>query len=371
MINKKRLIDEFIELVKIDSPSAKEGKVAKALVEKLEAIGCEVCIDEAGTKVGGETGNVIAKLKGNREGKTILFSSHMDTVSPGEGIKPIIDEATGIIKSDGTTVLGSDDKAGIAAILESLRVIQENNIDHADIEVVFSIWEEGGLFGAQYLDYSKVSPDFAFVLDSGGSPGEIITKAPAQDKIEITIKGKPAHAGLQPENGVSAIMVASKAIENMKLLRIDEETTANIGIVNGGIATNIVMPELEIVAEARSLEVAKLEAQTNHMVEEFKKAGEAMGAEVTAKVTRCYAPFKMDDNEEIVELAKKAFSNLGIEAYTAATGGGSDTNVLNGNGVKAVNLGIGMKNAHTLEEYIAIEDIINSSRAVLEIIKEA
>ena len=166
-------------------------------------------------------------------------------------------------------------------------------------------------------------------------------------------------------------MVASKAIENMKLLRIDEETTANIGIVNGGIATNIVMPELEIVAEARSLEVAKLEAQTNHMVEEFKKAGEAMGAEVTAKVTRCYAPFKMDDNEEIVELAKKAFSNLGIEAYTAATGGGSDTNVLNGNGVKAVNLGIGMKNAHTLEEYIAIEDIINSSRAVLEIIKEA
>ena len=174
MINKKRLIDEFIELVKIDSPSAKEGKVAKALVEKLEAIGCEVCIDEAGTKVGGETGNVIAKLKGNREGKTILFSSHMDTVSPGEGIKPIIDEATGIIKSDGTTVLGSDDKAGIAAILEALRVIQENNIDHADIEVVFSIWEEGGLFGAQYLDYSKVSPDFAFVLDSGGSPGEII-----------------------------------------------------------------------------------------------------------------------------------------------------------------------------------------------------
>lgn len=371
MINKQRLIDEFIELVKIDSPSSKEGNVAKVLVKKLEAIGCEVCIDEAGVKAGGETGNVIAKLKGNREGKTVLFSSHMDTVSPGEGIKPIIDEAKGIITSDGTTVLGSDDKAGIAAILEALRIIKENKLDHADIEVVFSIWEEGGLFGAQYLDYSKINADYAFVLDSGGSPGEIITKAPAQDKIEVTIKGKPAHAGLQPENGVSAIMVASKAIENMKLLRIDEETTANIGIVKGGIATNIVMPELEIVAEARSLEESKLDAQTNHMVEEFKKAGEAMGAEVTAKVTRAYAPFKIADDAEIVELAKKAFSNIGIEGYTASTGGGSDTNVLNGNGLKAVNLGIGMKNAHTLEEYIAIEDIINSSRAVLEIIKEA
>ncbi|MFR3072759.1 MAG: M20/M25/M40 family metallo-hydrolase, partial [Paeniclostridium sp.] len=139
MINKQRLIDEFIELVKIDSPSSKEGNVAKVLVKKLEAIGCEVCIDEAGVKAGGETGNVIAKLKGNREGKTVLFSSHMDTVSPGEGIKPIIDEAKGIITSDGTTVLGSDDKAGIAAILEALRIIKENNLDHADIEVVFYI----------------------------------------------------------------------------------------------------------------------------------------------------------------------------------------------------------------------------------------
>ena len=166
-------------------------------------------------------------------------------------------------------------------------------------------------------------------------------------------------------------MVASKAIENMKLLRIDEETTANIGIVNGGIATNIVMPELKIVAEARSLEIPKLEAQTNHMVEEFKKAGEEMGAEVITKVTRCYAPFKLEDSEEIVALAKKAFANIGIEGYTASTGGGSDTNVLNGNGIKAINLGIGMKKAHTLEEYIAIEDIINSSRAVVEIIKEA
>jgi len=371
MINKQRLINEFLELVQIDSPSSKEGKVAEVLVKKLEEIGCEVLIDDAGVKAGGETGNVIATLKGNRLGKKLLFSSHMDTVSPGVGIKPIIDEANGIIKSDGTTVLGSDDKAGIAAVLESLRTIKENDIQHADIQVVFSIWEEGGLFGAKFLDYSKIDTDFAFVLDSGGAPGEIIIQAPAQDAIKVKITGKPAHAGLQPENGVSAIMVASRAIENMNLLRIDEETTANIGIVKGGIATNIVMPELEIEAEARSLSEEKLDAQTNHMIEIFKKSAKEFGAKIDIEVNRAYAPFTVESNDEIVELAKKAFSNMNIEGYTASTGGGSDTNILNKNGIKAVNLGIGMKNAHTLEEYIAIEDLVNSAIMVTEIIKEA
>ena len=295
----------------------------------------------------------------------------MDTVSPSIGVKPIIDEANGIIKSDGTTVLGSDDKAGIAAILEALRTVKENNIEHSDIQVVFSIWEEGGLQGAKNLDYSKIDAEYAFVLDSGGSPGEIIVKAPAQDAIKVKIIGKPAHAGLQPENGISAIMVASKAIENMKLLRIDEETTANIGIVKGGIATNIVMPELEIVAEARSLSEEKLDAQTNHMIETFKSAAKEFGAEIEIDVNRAYGPFNIDETDEIVQLVKKAFSNMNIEGKTASTGGGSDTNILNKNGIKAVNLGIGMKNAHTLEEYIAIEDLINSAVMVKEIIKEA
>ena len=219
MVNKQRLIEEFLELVQIDSPSSREGKVAQVLVKKLEEIGCEVIIDNAGEKTGGETGNVIATLKGNRNGKKILFSSHMDTVSPSIGVKPIIDEANGIIKSDGTTVLGSDDKAGIAAILEALRTVKENNIEHSDIQVVFSIWEEGGLQGAKNLDYSKIDAEYAFVLDSGGSPGEIIVKAPAQDAIKVKIIGKPAHAGLQPENGISAIMVASKSYRKYEIIK--------------------------------------------------------------------------------------------------------------------------------------------------------
>ena len=371
MVNKERIIGEFLELVQIDSPTSKEGAVAKVLVKKLEEIGLEVFVDDAGKATGGETGNVIATLKGTRPGKPIMFSSHMDTVSPGEGIKPIIDEANGIIKSDGTTVLGSDDKAGIAAILEALRIIKENNIEHADIQVVFSIWEEGGMYGAKNIPYDKINAEYGFVLDSGGSPGEIIIEAPAQDKINVKIIGKPAHAGLVPEDGISAVMVAARAIEKMNLLRIDKETTANIGIINGGVATNIVMPELNIVAEARSLDNSKLDAQTKHMVDTFKAAAEEFKAKIEINVDRVYGAFKVDANDDVVNLAKKAMKNMGVEGYTTSSGGGSDTNILNGKGIKAVNLGIGMKKAHTLEEHIAIEDILNSAKMVVEIIKEA
>jgi tripeptide aminopeptidase len=372
MVNKQRLIGEFIELVQIDSLSSKEGTVAKVLTDKLRQLGFDVYVDDAGVKLSGETGNIIATLKGNRPGKPVLFSSHMDTVSPGEGIHPIIiDEASGIIKSDGTTVLGADDKAGIAAILEAMRIIKENNIDHGDIQIVFSIWEEGGLFGAKYLDYSKINADFAFVLDGGGAPGKIIVKAPAQDSIEVKIKGKAAHAGVSPEEGISAVMVAARAIDKMKLLRIDEETTANIGIIKGGIATNIVMPELEIKAEARSLNNSKLDAQTKHMVDTFKQAAADFGAEVEIKTTRMYDAFSVNENDEIVTMLKKVFTNMGIEPTVISTGGGSDTNILNAHGIKAVNLSVGMEKPHTLEEYIAIEDLITSARMVVEIVKEA
>jgi tripeptide aminopeptidase len=371
MVNKQRLISEFLELVVIDSLSAREGVVAKVIVDKLKQLEFHVYLDDAGIKTGGETGNIVATLKGTRPGKTLLFSAHMDTVNPGEGVKPIIDEVNGIIKSDGTTVLGSDDKGGIAAILEALRIIKENNIEHSDIEILFSIWEEGGLFGAKNLDYSKIHADYAFVLDGGGAPGKIIVKAPAQDSIKVKIKGRAAHAGVSPEEGISAVMVAARAIEKMKLLRIDEETTANIGVIKGGLATNIVMPELEILAEARSLDNCKLDVQTKHMVEIFEKAAADFGAEVEIKTERMYGAFNVDENDEIVNVLKKVFANMGIEASVISTGGGSDTNILNTNGIKAVNLSVGMEKAHTLEEYIVMEDLVNSARMVVEIIKES
>ena len=295
----------------------------------------------------------------------------MDTVEPGLNINPIIDEEKQIIKSDGTTILGSDDKAGIAAILEAMRTLKENNISHPDIQVVFSIWEENGLLGAKNLDYSKINADYIYVFDMDGSPGRIITKAPAQDKITVKIIGKAAHAGLNPESGISALMVASHAIENMKLLRIDEETTANFGMIHGGTGTNSVMSELTMYGEARSLNEDKLDKQTNHMIECLKEAADKFGAQLEINVDRLYGSIDIDENDEVVKLAKKAFSNINIDAYTDSTGGASDVNVYAKKGYKSVNLAIGMTNAHSVNEYIKIEDLYNSSRVILELIKEA
>lgn len=369
MINQERIVNEFLKYVQIDSPTKREAKFADFIVEELKALGFEVYIDDAGEKAGSNTGNVIAKMEGNKDVETVLFSCHMDTVSPGEGIKPIIKD--GVIYSDGTTILGGDDKAGIAAVIEAIKVMKENNIEHGPIEVVFSIYEEGGLFGAKNVDYSKLSSKRAFILDSGGSPGEIIIQGPAQDKINAKFIGKPAHAGLVPEDGISAIQVASKAITEMNLLRIDEETTANIGVIQGGEATNIVCPEVEIKAEARSLVNEKLDQQTAHMIECMEKAAESFGAKVEIDASRMYPAFSIDEEDEIVKLVKKACENMGAESYTKASGGGSDTNIFNANGLKAVNLGVGMKKAHTLEEHLKIEDLVNSARLVLEIIKIA
>ena len=367
MINRDRIVNEFLKYVQIDSETKNEKQFADFIANELREIGLEVTIDDAGEKVGSNTGNVIAKLAGAKEVEPILFSCHLDTVSPGNGIKPVIKDD--VIYSDGTTILGGDDKAGIAAVVEALRVIKENNVEHGPIEIAFTIYEEGGLFGSKNLDYSKLDSKLGFVLDSGGEPGKIIVKGPAQDKITAVVKGRPAHAGVCPEEGISAIEVASHAISNMKLLRIDEDTTANIGSMIADGPTNIVSPELTIKAEARSLVNEKLDKQSEHMVKCLKDAAEKFGAEVDIDVQRMYGAFSVEESDRIVEIVKHASSSLGFPISIAATGGGSDTNVLNANGIKAVNLGIGERKPHTLEEHLHIKDLIDSTKLIIEIIK--
>jgi tripeptide aminopeptidase len=367
MVNQDRIVNAFCQYVQIASPTKSEGEFAKFITKELESLGLNVFVDGAGEIVGSDTGNVIAKLQGTVQGETILLSCHMDTVSPGVNIKPTIRD--GVIYSDGTTVLGGDNKAGIAAIIEAIRIIKENDVPHGDIEIALSIFEEGGLHGAKNMDYSKIAAKRAFVLDSGGEPGQIIIQGPAQDKMDVKVIGKSAHAGVAPEEGISAIMVAAEAISKMNLLRIDEETTANIGVVQGGSVTNIVMPELTIQAEARSLDNDKLDKQSQHMVKCFEAAAEAFGAKVEIDLKRMYGAFKISEADPIVEVVKKACENLSLKPYTAASGGGSDTNIFNVNGITAVNLGIGEKKPHTLEEHLHIKDLVSTAELLVEIIK--
>lgn len=367
MINKDRMVKEFIELVQIDSLTFRERKMADTLKAKVSALGIECYEDDAGTKIGGNAGNIIAKVEGDKSIPPILLMAHMDTVVPGEGKKPLIEGD--IIKSEGKTILGADDVAGIECILECLRVLKSEEIKHGDIYVVFTVAEEGGLHGAKNLDYSRISAKYGFVLDSGGDIGEVNIKAPTQNEIHVTVKGKAAHAGIEPEKGISAIQIASEAISNMKLGRIDYETTANIGIINGGKATNIVCDEVVIHAEARSRQPRKLEEQTQHMKECFMKAAGKFGGSVEFKADLMYPPFEVNEDEEIINILRKAAKECGIELKLEATGGGSDTNIISSKGIKAVNVSVGMRNVHSVNEYIKIEDLTKAAEFVLAVIK--
>ncbi|RTZ14414.1 M20/M25/M40 family metallo-hydrolase [Vibrio aquaticus] len=354
LINRSRLIDHFIQLVKIDSESRDELLIAQTLAEQLGELGFTVHKLPVPADVSNGF-NIYAHLDGNIDDSVVL-SCHMDTVTPGKGIEPIIED--GIIRSKGNTILGGDDKSGIAAIMEAVRVIREQNVDHKTIEIAFTVHEEGGLFGSEHFDMSYIQADKAIVLDTGGPIGTIVNAAPGQQKIVAQFIGRPAHAGLAPEQGISAIQVAAEAITQMNLLRIDEETTANIGIVEGGNATNIVMPELKVVAEARSLNDDKLTAQVEHMISTFQSAADKHGAQVNIESTRAYNAFVIDDAHPHIQSVKSSFEAIGASPFTKGTGGGSDANNFNAKGLATVNISTGMAKVHTTEEYIAVEDIV-------------
>ncbi|BCL69860.1 peptidase M20 [Vibrio nigripulchritudo] len=357
-VNQQRLVEHFMSLVKIDSESRYEKQMAEAVSEELGQLGFEVkklpVTDDISNGF-----NIYGKLAGKLEG-SVLISAHLDTVTPGNGIVPILED--GVIRSAGDTILGGDDKSGIATLIEAVRTIQENHLDHQTIEVAFTVHEEGGLHGSRQFDMSVIESDSAIVLDSGGPIGSIITTAPGQQNLKVTIKGKPAHAGLAPEEGINAMVVASDAISNMTLSRIDEETTANIGVVTGGQATNIVMPEIYIEAEARSLKDDKLSAQVKHMEETFKAAASNHGAEVDIVSTRAYDAYQIDDCDPLIVSIKESFERVGIAGKTNSTGGGSDANIFNSRGLKTVNLSTGMAKVHTTEEFIKVEDMVNITR---------
>ena len=369
MINEERLLQEFLELVQIDSETKNEGQIAKVLKDKFSQLGLDVYEDNAKEVTGFGAGNLICTLPGTKEGvDTIYFTSHMDTVVPGKGVKPSIKD--GYVVTDGTTILGADDKTGLSVMLEVIRVLKENNIEHGTIQFIITVGEESGLVGAKALDRSLIKATYGFALDSDEAVGNIVVAAPTQAKIQAVIKGKTAHAGVAPEKGVSAITIAAKAIAKMPLGRIDEETTANIGRFEGGTQTNIVCDHVEILAEARSLIPEKMEAQVAKMKEAFESTAAEMGGSAEVDVTVMYPGFKYDHGDHVVEVAKKAALKIGREPKLQHSGGGSDANVIAGHGIPTVNLAVGYEDIHTTNEKMPIAELNKLGEMVLAIIEE-
>ncbi|NMO96905.1 M20/M25/M40 family metallo-hydrolase [Paenibacillus lemnae] len=371
MVNQERIVAEFMELVQVDSETKHEEEISRVLKEKFGSLGLQVLEDDSKEKTGHGAGNLIITwdAEGAEKAAKLLFTCHMDTVTPGKGIKPQLGD-DGYIRSDGTTILGSDDKAGIAALLEAIRIIQENKIPHGQIQFVITAGEESGLMGARALEPDALNADFGFALDSNGKVGSIAVAAPTQARITMTIQGKSAHAGVNPEDGISAIQVAAKSISNMKLGRIDHETTANIGKFQGGGPTNVVCDHVQIDAEARSIVQEKVEQQIRHMREALETTTREYGAQSEFRSEVIYPAFSFNENDAVVQLAQRAITELGLESELFASGGGSDANVFNGLGVPTVNLAVGYENIHTTKERIHVDNLVKAANIVVAIVKQ-
>lgn len=369
MIQAERLKALFLELVRIDSHSRREGRIASRLARDLEELGAQVVFDDAAAKLDGETGNLIARLPGTVEAPALLLCAHMDTVSPGEGVKPLIEGD--VIRTDGTTVLGGDDKSGLAIICECVRVCRERGLRHPPLDVVFTVCEEVGLLGARHLDLGLVRARRGLVFDSD-AVGFCFTRAPGANHLEIVVHGRAAHAGMAPERGVSAIRVAAEAIAAMRLGRIDAETTANLGRIEGGRATNIVPDEVRVRGEARSHDLGRLAAQTEHMRRCFEEAAARHpGARVEVSVEGAYEPMDVPADAPILRIVKAAAERTGRTLTVAGMGGGCDANILNRRGLEVVNLGTGMRDIHTTSEWLRVSDMVAAAEVTLAAIELA
>ncbi|MGN7761656.1 tripeptidase T [Paenibacillus sp. 22594] len=372
MISQDRLIQEFMELVRVDSETGNERQIADVLKEKFSALGLTAIEDDSKERTGHGAGNLFVTWPAEEGASApkMLFTCHMDTVVPGKNIKPSLG-ADGWITSDGSTILGSDDKAGLAAVFEAIRVIQEQKLPHGQIQFVITAGEESGLLGARNMDPSHLDAEFGFALDSNGEVGAIAVAAPTQAKVTMQIFGKSAHAGVNPEDGISAIQVASKAISAMKLGRIDKETTANIGKFAGGGPTNVVCDHVQLDAEARSIVQEKVERQIASMREALETTAREYGAESEFRSEIIYPAFSFNEHDPVVKLAERAITSLGLSPRLFASGGGSDANVFNGLKVPTVNLAVGYQNIHTTKERIKAEDIVKVAELVVAIVKES
>jgi len=367
-INNKRLLNNFLALVQIDAETTKEGRIAREITRQFKELGFLVYEDQAGEKIGGDAGNLIIKLPGTLQKPAIMLSAHMDRVSPGLGIKPVVRD--GVIYSDGTTILAADDLAGVAGIIEAVQTLLESKLPHGPVEIVLTVAEEGGLRGAKNLDYAAVSAKMGFVLDGGGPVGSIVIEGPAQDRIKATVRGKAAHAGVNPEDGVNAIVAAAAGLSRMQLGRIDYETTANIGVISGGAATNIIPDMVELRGEARSLNMQKLKQQSEHMRQALEEGATERGAVAEVAISRMYNAFSLAPEAEVVQIAKRAAESIGLTPSLVSSGGGCDANIFAQFGISCVNLGMGYMKVHTTEEYISVENLEKIAELTLAIIAQ-
>jgi len=367
-INRERVAATFTELCEISSPSKKEAGVASYLKEKFTNLGADLIHeDNSAARTGADCGNLIIRFTGNNpELEGIFFSCHMDTVEPGEGVE--VNRTEDIFTSKGNTILGSDDKSGLAAIIELITSLKENSFHHATIEIIITTCEEVGLLGAKSLEYDKIQAKYGYALDSTGI-NRVIIGAPAANKFEIVVKGKAAHAGLSPESGINALSLAAEALSKLPVGNIDEESTRNFGLINGGTATNIVPESVAISGEVRSHSSKKLELYTQEIIDTFNQvidnweerqtSGSNIHPSLTFDIKADYPVLALDQDTPVIKRIKQAAEKSGKKLEYIVAGGGSDANIFCGQGLPTAIVATGMAKVHTVDEQLDLNDLVS------------
>jgi len=350
MANRERLVESLVSLIQIDSPTGEEDEMDREVSARLQNLGFTVKHDAYG--------NVIARLDGT--GEAVILSAHLDTVEPGRGIRPRLEGD--ILRSDGTTILGGDCKAGVAIVLEALTSVVESGAPHLPVEVIFSRAEEGGLNGARNLDFSLISATRGVVFDGEGAVNRITSAAPAQNVVKAEITGRASHAGLEPEKGLSALVVAGHILTRLPLGRIDDETTSNIGYLEGGLKRNIVPERAFLDGEIRSRDQQKLDRLTDQFRQVFAEVGEMYpDARVDLDIASSYRAYRVDAEHPAAVMVARALGQVGLEPQMAGSGGGSDANVFFEHGIAALPVGIGVRSFHTKEETALIPEVLQGA----------
>jgi tripeptide aminopeptidase len=340
-------VDLFLELAAIPSPSREERAVADVVLRYLSGLGLEVDEDAFG--------NLYARIEPTAEGTPLFFCAHLDTVPPSGELRPVVED--GVIRNAGGTILGGDNKAAVVQMLEGIRRVLVENVPHAGLELLFTRQEEIGLLGAAAFDQTRLRAELGFVYDQEGSIGEIILGAPFAQGLEITFHGRAAHAGMAPEEGRSAIQAAAKAIADFRLGRVDDVTTANVGLIRGGTAGNIVPDECTFVVDTRSHDERKLGELVQEMLDVCAFAASETECELQSELRKTYRGYRFAKTDDVVLLAADALARCGQEVRFALSGGAADANVFNDRGLRCLNLTHGVYDFHSPDERIAVVDL--------------
>jgi tripeptide aminopeptidase len=359
----------FTELAAIPSPPGEERLVADRVLKYLRDLGLQPTEDDAGPQIGSTMGNVLARIEPTREGTPIFLCAHLDTVPPEGPIAPVVSD--GVVRNDAGTILGADDKAAVAVMLESARRLLAEGREHAGVELLFTPKEEVGLLGAGAFDHTRLRARVGFVYDQAAPIGEIILGAPHSHSMEVRFHGRAAHAGMYPEEGRSAIAAAAKAIADFRLGRLDEETSANVGVIEGGTAGNVIPEWCRFLAEARSHDEKKLADVVREMMETVAFAATVTECDVETEVHKSFRGYRFKPDDLAVRLAARALESCGYEPRLEVTGGGADANVFNERGLQCLNVANGMANIHTPDEEISVADLESMVEVTLALIDVA